>query len=675
MMLTATVSQIPQLASITQKWTGPISVAIHIASESDIDDFFIFYQRHKRKLGKVSFHFLLERFDNRSVKSLGSPLSRLLQLASDQSQTDYILHFDIDFVPDAGSYPRMVETLQTDKEVRNMVDEQTILFVPKFEWSEAYYMNLTSEAARTGWGIPESVYPTDRESMRTLFTNEDAASTKMPYFRRDNEENPLIAQKWVGARNGSWYTVPFQPGFEGIALTRRNGVPGYWPNFTGPWYPKVAFVEECDAHGYKLAVLKKFFAFRTRKADPLPEVERWANDQYKAFRKHLPDRYQTHFAVPTVEDFETKLVQPSECQIAIDGNLSTAAALTSDAREQKLLCEWYDFTQSKDHRRQVPRVIQGVNVDRKNQSIGDISLVIHGSIDRMGRLLNNAKRWVGPISVAVYTKTPEQIQKSFAFFKEHSDKLSKVTFHFFFEKILVEKEKLYPHNYVRNCALNFTDAEYVIILDVDFVPNRRAYGDLHDLVLNDTRVREALDNKTLMVLPAFESTMEVDEDSVNLGLAPPTKKDLIREVNVTKTVEAFHLAKFQPGHGPTNFSKWYNYTNSSFYKIEFDDGFEPYVLAKREGLPWFWTGFRGFGKNKLSWYEDADVMGYQFAVLRDFFVFHIGASSTSETFPWWTGYEYKSVFQIYLDVKARDRDPKKSFLFQSRKNRFEGYYY
>jgi len=334
-----------------------------------------------------------------------------------------------------------------------------------------------------------------------------------------------------------------------------------------------------------------------------------------------------------------------------------------------LVCEWQDFANSSDHRRQVPRVIEGATVDR-SVSVDEISLAIHGSIDRMDKLLNNAKRWVGPISVAIYTKSAQQIQESFNFFKANARALSKVSFHFFFEKILVEKDKLYPHNYVRNCALNFTYAEYVIILDMDFVPNRRAYGDLKTLVKTDKNVRGKLQNRTVMVMPAFETSLIFEnEDDMTLGLAPPSKPELLRAVHVDETVEAFHLTKFAPGHGPTNFDKWYNFNEDTSYDIEWDEGFEPYVLAKREGLPWFWTNFRGFGKNKLSWYEDLDVMEYNFAVLRDFFVFHIGTSSVSGKFPWWTGYEYSKVFQVFLDVKARDLNPQKNKMFQSRIDR------
>ena len=225
--------------------------------------------------------------------------------------------------------------------------------------------------------------------------------------------------------------------------------------------------------------------------------------------------------------------------------------------------------------------------------------------------------------------------------------MSNVTFHFFFEKIQTEKDLLYPHNYLRNLASDYSDADYVIVCDMDFVTNRNAYALLQSLFATDTRLLNALDDQTVFVLPAFESSKSAtSKDALHV---PVAKSDLVDQVVKRKSAEPFHVHKYAAGHGPTNFTNWFIEDIPLFYYIDYEWGFEPYVLAKRDGLPKFWTAFRGFGFNKQSWCEEVSRMGYRFAVLRDFFVFHVGKSSGMVNTPEWVHQEYQRIFRPRLD--------------------------
>ena len=90
----------------------------------------------------------------------------------------------------------------------------------------------------------------------------------------------------------------------------------------------------------------------------------------------------------------------------------------------------------------------------------------------------------------------------------------------------------------------------------------------------------------------------------------------------------FHAARFFPGHGPTDFGKWSKEEfDGSWYSINYAMRFEPYVLGYKPGIAHFWQGFRDFGfNNKLSWFLEFDYKGFQFGVLRDFFVIHLDHS-------------------------------------------------
>ena len=195
--------------------------------------------------------------------------------------------------------------------------------------------------------------------------------------------------------------------------------------------------------------------------------------------------------------------------------------------------------------------------------------------------------------------------------------------------------------------MNNIHTEFVINTDIDFCVNADAYPGLVALVQSDKMVRNSLENRTMLVLPAFENTFHVEDEDVSL--APKDKAEVTRQVKELNTAEAFHLKKYYAGHGATNYEKWYANKTAAVYFTEYEHGFEPYVLAKKEGLPQFWVGFRGFGYNKRAWLEEAHRMGYKYGVLRDYFVFHVGQSSTAVRPQGWATREYNSRFSAHLD--------------------------
>jgi hypothetical protein len=96
-------------------------------------------------------------------------------------------------------------------------------------------------------------------------------------------------------------------------------------------------------------------------------------------------------------------------------------------------------------------------------------------------------------------------------------------------------------------------------------------------------------------------------------------------------VAPFHQSIFSVGHRATNFATWYENSTAPFFFIEYELGFEPYVVGLRHNIAEFWPHFRGFGVNKYSWFLELHLEGFSFAVLRDFFVFHVHHSLHQDT--------------------------------------------
>jgi hypothetical protein len=82
------------------------------------------------------------------------------------------------------------------------------------------------------------------------------------------------------------------------------------------------------------------------------------------------------------------------------------------------------------------------------------------------------------------------------------------------------------------------------------------------------------------------------------------------------------------------------------------NAFELHVLGYRPGIPRYWEEFRGYGWDKISFFQECIAAGYEFAVLCDFYCVHLNHPDPSRKFkgamseaniPYWNRFqEYKS---------------------------------
>ena len=252
----------------------------------------------------------------------------------------------------------------------------------------------------------------------------------------------------------------------------------------------------------------------------------------------------------------------------------------------------------------------------------DVTVAVHLSPKKLYRFYIMSQRWGGPVSASVYISKEEDISEFLSFVETNEHELSHVSFHVIMEKTTMD----YCHNKLRQLAIKAVDTEYFLILDVDFVTMPKGHVQLRSLIATDRSLRSKLHSSTMMVLPAFSREVNVtDEDLVQIqDKILPASRDDAKDMVKHGYLKEFHLKRFFAGHGPTNFPKWLSDNEiDSFYSIDYDLRFEPYVLAHVQDIPRFWKGFRGFGYNKWSFYLECHLRGFRFAVLRDFFVVHL----------------------------------------------------
>jgi glycosyltransferase-like protein LARGE len=214
---------------------------------------------------------------------------------------------------------------------------------------------------------------------------------------------------------------------------------------------------------------------------------------------------------------------------------------------------------------------------------------------------------------------------------------------------------LYPINRMRNFAMDYADTDFVFPLDVDFVPSVGTLQHLRTLIHMEGWGDRLRQHKEVLILPAFERFM-INDTQVSIDEVPSTKTELLIALK-NNEVSAFHAHNFIPGHGPTDFKKWYNAT--AIYPITWLPQFEPYFVVARRDLPPYWDSFVGFGYNKLSWVTELHAAGYQFLVDSQSFVTHmnhpylVNKKKNKRSAKWEMMDEYFLRFGLYLKQKYR----------------------
>jgi hypothetical protein len=302
---------------------------------------------------------------------------------------------------------------------------------------------------------------------------------------------------------------------------------------------------------------------------------------------------------------------------------SNSNGMTNDSSQHRLDQAWIQDTWT-TVTRQTSWKLPNILARRSAVAKDDITLTVHTGpgITGLNRMLFLIHRWAGPVSVAIRVTSASEIQTFLDFVTQHLDQIQQTAIHLLMEL----PDNKYPHNILREMAMQETETDYFLALDVDFMTIPKCHDKLQALLRTDRALVQALRNKTMMILPAFNHEFKLQDNQLQDHVLPSTKQEALNMVQRNE-LTPFHVARFFPGHGPTNFGKWsQDDFDGSWYPIHYGMRFEPYVLGYKPGIPHYWQGFRGFGFNKLSWFIESHYMGFQFGVLRDFFVIHLDHS-------------------------------------------------
>lgn len=231
----------------------------------------------------------------------------------------------------------------------------------------------------------------------------------------------------------------------------------------------------------------------------------------------------------------------------------------------------------------------------------------------------------------------------------------------FLKTFLVSRKRnkdatLYPINALRNVALRGADSELVFLVDVDCIPSMDSYYALvgSSDKISDLR-RICNQEMTVVVVPCFEHVAGAavgnsvgnparhfyHQDVVHSYLLDSAADEPAAEVSSSKKLlcclQPFMVNRFACGHRATNFAQlreiWRsseisNITPQRFYPIEFEEGFEPYVIVSKRLIPFYDDQLEGYGRNKALHLYHLSRLGFQFVVSTQTSVIHFSHSPT-----------------------------------------------
>jgi hypothetical protein len=279
--------------------------------------------------------------------------------------------------------------------------------------------------------------------------------------------------------------------------------------------------------------------------------------------------------------------------------------------------------------------------------VSTITLTTHLSIDRIDRLRSLCYAWdnriLGCVVAAVLiedrrsiTPTQDSLESYLVQLRAFEDEVREYSVcnlsTIWVIREVSDHADSYPINMLRNISLKHCRSELVLLLDVDCIP---AHDTLESLCGTADQLQEirsiCLDKMGAVVIPCFESPFSCDGPSFLDEATNPSHKSCslhhrflstplfttasVRNAylyndqaasfceshSLSTRLQPFDNLRFSRGHRATRFDKWCSSPvrreegklkssiavahSASFYRIEYEEGFEPYVVVARAFVP------------------------------------------------------------------------------------------
>jgi Glycosyl-transferase for dystroglycan len=323
------VSKLPRLLDLAGRWLGPISCAIYITTEEQLDAWLNFRMAHRGHnkdnndliATYVTFHALLEQ-PQLPLNVNRHPINKLRNLALRYAETDHVFLNDIDFMPPANAHDSLVHRYHA-----SLPPPKTFWVLPAFERFGKLSSSTPSSSSSSSSSRPAVVTTSrhrqqrrnPRQRRRNLEPRDDvtnvtwipeakpallqALSRTMPH---EQEHQPEVAPFHAGFPAGHgpcnyshWYTattlynITYDYLFEPYTIVHKQGLPEYYPTFRGFAFNKMSFFMEAHYLGFQFQVLPDAFVVHMNHGGRKGRNDKGGDSKYvkEDFRKYLKDKY------------------------------------------------------------------------------------------------------------------------------------------------------------------------------------------------------------------------------------------------------------------------------------------------------------------------------------------------------------------------------------------------
>jgi glycosyltransferase-like protein LARGE len=232
-----TVSTLPRLLQLLERWGGPISCAVHLPDPSAIQTLYDFVQKQNKTFHElVAFHVMLEK----PSSAFGYPINRMRNLALKNIDTEYFFICNVDFLPRKNAHSRLLKFLSTKSVAKDKFRKLYVL--PAFEFHNSKGTRLQN--------VPKS-----KLQLLSMLS-----SRKLQPFHMNSN---VTGHQWRKcADTGQAYPIDYRSMFEPYVVGAQYGIPTFNEQLRGFGMNETAWVLEAHLMGYQFEVLCDQFVVR-----------------------------------------------------------------------------------------------------------------------------------------------------------------------------------------------------------------------------------------------------------------------------------------------------------------------------------------------------------------------------------------------------------------------------
>jgi glycosyltransferase-like protein LARGE len=266
------VSKLPRLVQLLDRWRGPISCAVHLPDTASIvalNDFWNTQDKLFRTL--ITFHVMLER----STEYYEYPINRMRNLALKNIDTDFFFLCDADFMPRQDALYHLLRFLSKHTNAKETF--QKLYVLPAFEvFGDG---NSTVKSLKQ---VPET-----KAQLRKMVKSKKVKPFHMDYFEAGH--GPTNYKKWFTCPKDGSYAVEYRWRYEPHVVGVKYGIPAFNEQIRSFGYNKASWVAEAHSMGYQFEVLCDHFVVHMNHPRRQPPNNAPAIDWYQ--KVYLPLKY------------------------------------------------------------------------------------------------------------------------------------------------------------------------------------------------------------------------------------------------------------------------------------------------------------------------------------------------------------------------------------------------